>query len=261
MDLSCIISSGDLELYVLGKLSAKETEQVEALAQIFPEVKEEIQRIEQTLEALALEAAVTPSAGVKEKLLQNLPSQQIAPVVPLQQKKGRTTGNTAVLLRIAAVSLLILLVGGSIYFNNRVNSLQNTTAQLQEQVDSKNELLQQWNEAGRFLQKPGVKSIALASVKNEASVFAKIYWNTADTEVYIDAAGLPQAPKGYQYQLWCIRNGTPADAGMIPLNGAIAMHKMKSCAQSEAFAITLEKEGGSPTPTLEQMIVMGKVAG
>jgi hypothetical protein len=36
--------------------------------------------------------------------------------------------------------------------------------------------------------------------------------------------------------------------------------KMKNTkAGSVAFAITLEKEGGNPTPTMEEMYVMGKV--
>jgi anti-sigma-K factor RskA len=34
---------------------------------------------------------------------------------------------------------------------------------------------------------------------------------------------------------------------------------MKNIPKAEAFAITLEKAGGSPTPTLTAMYVMGKV--
>ena len=49
MDLSCIISSGDLELYVLGSLSPEEAYQVEQLMSIFPEVREEVDRISETV--------------------------------------------------------------------------------------------------------------------------------------------------------------------------------------------------------------------
>jgi anti-sigma-K factor RskA len=34
---------------------------------------------------------------------------------------------------------------------------------------------------------------------------------------------------------------------------------MKSFGSAQAFAITLEKAGGSPTPTMDEMYVMAKV--
>ena len=72
LDLSCIISSGDLELYVLDQLPPKEREQIAALAQIFPEVKEEIQRIEAGVEKLASAEAVTPSSHLKDSVLSKI---------------------------------------------------------------------------------------------------------------------------------------------------------------------------------------------
>ena len=38
-----------------------------------------------------------------------------------------------------------------------------------------------------------------------------------------------------------------------------SVQKMKPFAKADAFAITLEKKGGSPSPTMEAMYVMGKV--
>jgi len=35
---------------------------------------------------------------------------------------------------------------------------------------------------------------------------------------------------------------------------------MKSFGRAEAFAITLEKTGGSPTPTMDQMYVIAKIS-
>jgi anti-sigma-K factor RskA len=34
---------------------------------------------------------------------------------------------------------------------------------------------------------------------------------------------------------------------------------MKNIPRAQAFAITLEKKGGNPTPTMEQMFVMGSI--
>ena len=69
MDLCCIIQSGDLELYVMGMLPPEEAGKVETLAQLFPEIKQEIDAIAQTFEAGALQMAVKPTAAAKDKLM------------------------------------------------------------------------------------------------------------------------------------------------------------------------------------------------
>jgi anti-sigma-K factor RskA len=40
---------------------------------------------------------------------------------------------------------------------------------------------------------------------------------------------------------------------------ATGMMKMKNMPKAEAFAITLEKRGGSPEPSMDKLYVMGKV--
>ena len=41
--------------------------------------------------------------------------------------------------------------------------------------------------------------------------------------------------------------------------GIYHIQKMKSFGHAEAFAITLEKTGGSPTPTMDEMYVISKI--
>ncbi len=60
-------------------------------------------------------------------------------------------------------------------------------------------------------------------------------------------------------QLWAIVEGKPVDAGMI--DACSGLCKMKNISNASAFAITLEKRGGSPTPNLEQLQVIGNVTG
>ena len=68
-------------------------------------------------------------------------------------------------------------------------------------------------------------------------------------------------PKGMQYQLWVIKGDKPVDMGMIP-NDMVeegGMMKMNKTTQDgQAFAISLEKEGGNPTPTT--VMVVGGIA-
>jgi anti-sigma-K factor RskA len=79
-------------------------------------------------------------------------------------------------------------------------------------------------------------------------------------EVYVDPTNLPDPAAGKQYQLWAIVDGKPVDAGMISTQkGVYKIQKMKSFGKAQAFAITLENEGGSPTPTMAEMYVIAEI--
>jgi anti-sigma-K factor RskA len=66
-------------------------------------------------------------------------------------------------------------------------------------------------------------------------------------------------PAGKQYQLWAIVDGKPVDAGMIDLNQPIVFQQMKTINSAQAFAVTIENVGGSATPSLETMCLLGNV--
>ena len=67
---------------------------------------------------------------------------------------------------------------------------------------------------------------------------------------------LPPAPPGKQYQFWADVDGRMVDAGMLTGDTA-GIHRMKDMADATAFGVTLENEGGSPTPTLTALYLLG----
>ena len=68
MELTDIISSGVLELYSLGLTSEEENVQVHEWIKLYPEVKNEIDEIQNAMEQYALAHAIEPDASVKQKL-------------------------------------------------------------------------------------------------------------------------------------------------------------------------------------------------
>ncbi len=74
----------------------------------------------------------------------------------------------------------------------------------------------------------------------------------------MDVLRLPPPPSDKQYQLWVIVDGTPADMGVFEaiLTGN-TLQEIPFVENPQAFTVTLEKRGGSPTPTLEEMVVIG----
>ncbi len=278
MDLSCIIQSGDLELYVLGMLPPEEASKVETLAQLFPEIQQELDAIASTFEAGAMQMAVTPSSSVKDKLMASLPAKtgtvaQLetnngAPAKVVEMKPVTEQKSSFSKLAIAASWGLFLLAGAfAVYLYNGNQQLKTDVAALQQnaqaseqQVAELNKKVSSYELYRQLKSNASMTAVMLASVKPEVKQQAEIFWNKATGELYIDPSSLPPAPKGKQYQLWFLIDGQPTDAGMISLND-VAIQKMKQTKPgAQMFAITLEDEGGKPTPDLSALVVAGKVS-
>jgi hypothetical protein len=92
---------------------------------------------------------------------------------------------------------------------------------------------------------------------------AKVYWNQNTQTVYVDAAGLPEPPEGYVYQVWALKLDplTPTSIGLLDnfKTNDSRLFAVSNATGAEAFGITLEPAGGSVSPNLEQLYTLGKV--
>lgn len=164
----------------------------------------------------------------------------------------------------ASMTGLVIFMGLAIYLYTRTQQQTNEMVRIQNNLDSANynvQQLQQENLASgqllRIMQDDNFKPVNLEEVPGKPDATVHVYWNTETKEVYLVDISLPQAPAGKQYQFWAIVDGQPVDGGLLD-NVKQYAQKMATFPKADAFAITLENEGGSPTPTLDQMFVMGK---
>lgn len=282
MDLSCIISSGDLELYVLGMLSAEEAYKIEQLALLFPEVKAEIDAISASLEGMAAASAVEPPPSAKEGLMARLAALKreeeggTVPVIPLAPASTKEQDveheAPAVPLRrrswvmAATLAGLVVCLGIITYlvFSNRQQRAE--VARLQQRADTLNQeymasqqRLQAYEATVQLMHNSDYRRIALVPVPGKPAAAVDVFWKPQTGEVYVMDVSLPAPPAGKQYQLWAIVNGQPVDAGMLS-DAKMQAQKMKAFAAADAFAITLEARGGSPIPTMSALYVMGKTS-
>ncbi len=92
-----------------------------------------------------------------------------------------------------------------------------------------------------------------------------VYWHVSGKHVMIDNSkmDLPPNDKNHQYQLWALVNGKPVDLGVfdVKTDTSRLLINMKDISSAQTFAVTLEKRGGSASPTMNQMIVAGNVSG
>ena len=274
MNVKEFISSGLLEAYVLGAASDAERKEVEQMIALHPEVKAELEAIEDTMFAYAQRNAVEPPAGVKEKILKEITSTprvssvsnkeplreyRIEPAI-IEPKKAERNINV---YAIAASLLLLVSLPVNIYLYMRLSSNE---SKMSAMLDKQNALTKSIQDSALaylamrnehyVLNDPMFKMIELKGLKASPDSKALACWCPDSKELYFSPEKLPAAPKGMQYQLWAIVDGKPVDAGMIKMDSGL--QKMKLIANASAFAVTLEKEGGSDAPHGD-MYVMGTI--
>ena len=279
MDLSCIISSGDLELYVLGMLSDEEVKQVEQLIVLFPQVREEVDRIAATIGALADESAIRPSPSAREELFKKfselsleesgqsqsasasktIANNRSGRVISIGKKPPLFLNIAAILLVVLAASFLIYLVGDNKKKNQTIIALERSLQNRNRDLIQKQQQSNTYSELISLLLDENFRQIKLENLPGKPKATVDIFWHRTTNELLLVDLSLPAVPPGKQYQLWAIVDGQPVNAGMVEEKKLVAQ-KMHAFEKADAFAITLEKAGGSKTPTLQEMFVLGKVS-
>ncbi len=274
MDSKEYISSGILESYILGHASPEEAGILECVMKNNAEVKAAYEEAQKTFELLATAQAVTPPNDLKSKIWDKIQLEQKVedekPVIPLNSvepkletqqigqeirvEQNKSWKNFAV----AATVLFLVSVGANLYWMSSQNEMKNELAVLKSDKQSQNLAMQNLEQKLKITSNPNMLKIVLAGVEKHPESNAVVYWDKTSKDVYLTANSLPKAPEGMQYQLWAIADGKPVSAGMYTgdKDAKIALANIPS---AQAFAITLEKEGGSEIPTMENMYVMGGV--
>lgn len=298
MNIQAYIESGILEEYVLGTVSPQEKQEVECMSHIYPEIKEELLRTESALEEYALKHQATPPPSLKESIFAQMNFETAAEEDTKSDETTEETivpladGTAVVLpvdndarvidnafdrvetkevtpfwskLAVAAAVLLALFAGWSAMQMTDLKRANNEAVAKVESMEADMAAMKaqtEYSEAvAALFRSPTYKHIHLAGLEKSPQSAVSAFWNTQTNEVLIDVQNLPAAPQGKQYQLWSIVDGKPVDNGMLDNTFTGKVMKMKNTKPgAAAFAITLEKEGGNPTPTMEEMYVMGKVS-
>lgn len=256
MDIKEYIQSGVIEQYVLGLATAEEVAELEQLRVKYPELNDAVLNFEKSFEAYLLANPVQPPASVKssletklfgELLPEKISDENITPVYKM-----------SVWRYIAAASIVLLVISTSLnvyFYSGYKNSKQQYEALLTERntLQANNA---SYKQSLQMFDDTSMVHIDMKGMPGKEKNVATVLWDKNSKDVYINAIGMQQIPQGKQYQLWAIVDGKPVDAGVI--NNCIGLCKMKRIDHAEAFAITLEKEGGSASPTLTEMYVMGK---
>lgn len=254
------LESGILELYVYGALTEAEREEVTRAIQEYPELKEEVEQIEDALRELSGAAApYDPQVlllSLKSKLSQR------------PERKTRTYRNFTAIAGWAAS--IILLIGLFMMYdtnrdlNERLTSLEIEQSELKTQIVEAREDAEKTEQLLEALRSRNIEKVPLQGQDFAPTAYATAYWNKSRNLTYIDAQDLPAPPEGMVYQVWSLKLNplTPNSIGLLEdfEENSSRIFIVDNNYDSEAFGITLEPAGGSESPTLEKLMVLGTVS-
>jgi anti-sigma-K factor RskA len=263
------ISSGIIESYILGLASPDEAGILECVMKNNTEVKAAFEEAQKTLEDLATAQAVTPPSDLKSKIWSKIQQEQTVeeiktavstdiPAAKPQEEIKIQGNNNWKAYAIAASVLFLVSVAGNLLWMNDKSQTEEKLAKMQTEKQSQDLAMQKMNQKMEMISNPDMQMVMLKGVEKHTDSKAMVFWDKKTKQVYLNGENLPKAPEGMQYQLWAIADGKPVSAGMYTeeKDSKIALANIP---KAQAFAITLEKQGGSPTPTMENMYVMGEI--
>lgn len=264
MDVKEYIKSGILENYVFNLVNDQEKREVECLRRIYPEIDLELKQLFSNIEELATKQAISPNPNLKDKILQsikNTPQEDISidenksiedpKIIPIKQFS---------ILKIAASIVLLCSIVLSTYLFQKNRTSQMALTQSQNDLTVLKTEFESNKMALNFIYEKNTKIINLKGTDKNPEAIANVYWNKSQKKFLFKNQNLPNPKDQTQYQLWALVDGKPIDLGVINKDEKSISIKSIDFDKIDSFAITLEKEGGSPTPTLEQLVVIGNIS-
>ncbi|UOR07311.1 anti-sigma factor [Hymenobacter aerilatus] len=284
MDIQEYIESGILEQYALGELPEAEQAEVERLAAQHPAIRQELDSVIETLSGYAAQYAQTPPADMRDRVLAgwkaaiDADTAASAPVAAASEPEPVVRSITSApvaeaaprfnWLMAASIAFLLLSVGINFLLYSKWQNAETSLAAVESDrsllaashMAVEKRLGEQTNELS-VLRSDEFRTVALNGTPAAPKASAKVLYNPSTRTVYVDVRSLPEPPAGKQYQLWALDNGKPVDAGVLDYATASgeSLQHMKDIARAQAFAMTVEDAGGSPTPTLSTMTVVGNI--
>lgn len=258
MNIQEYISSGVIELYVLGLCTPEEERELETLRKNYPELHAAILHFETEMENNMLRSGALPPAAVDEKILQKIDSLEVKAKTPIAGNAPVVNMNTAgrAWWKYAAAAAIVLFAitgfwGYNLYRKNK--KLEGTLAAKQ---NTETLPLSDYT----VFTDPAITPVAMYGVGTHSICRCTMFWDKKTGKMYIMIHHLPKSSAAKDYQLWAEVDGKPVSIGIVndEIRGRfIEMTNVPY--RSVAFTVTLEPAGGSPEPTVSETYLAGKI--
>ncbi|GGF40364.1 anti-sigma factor [Echinicola rosea] len=271
MDIQSYIASGKLELFVLGELSDRECEEVIALSKKYPEIKRELEEIEDAMFAFDDKTGVKPSEAVKGKIFDSLSmdfEEEIEPAASTPPVAKQVVLQPWKQFAVASSIVAFLAILAAVYFavqyydvEERFTALLEERNVLSQELDVNQARYNELDEQFETLLSGDYERVPMLGESFELQKNARVdvFWDKGSQNVFVSVNQLASLDEGQDYQLWAIGDDGPVGIGIVKPGETLTLQQMEAAASAGAFAITIEPKGGSEAPTLENLVVIGEV--
>jgi anti-sigma-K factor RskA len=236
----------DLALLALGALQGEERVTLEKHLEGCPACRRELERLRGDMALLALSAAgPAPPSRSRERLLKVIAQE------PRAQKTTERRSSWTFLPWLAAAALL--LVAG--FFWQQSDRLAQRVAQLQDESGQQQAQLERAREVVSTLTSTDALRVTLVAAQTPPQPQGKAIYVRDRSSLIFLASNMPALPPQRIYELWLIpTNGAPIPAGVFKPDArgsaTVVEPPLPAGVDAKAFAITVEPEQGSSTPTM-----------
>ena len=252
------ISSGILEQFVLDELSTAEVREVLAMAERYPEVREEIVLIEDTLQCVAEDLAKAPPPTLRNRILTSIPQEQeeTEPKDIVTKKNKKIHYWQYGVAATFTLKLVVMAIAANFWMK-----WQNTEHKLdamQAQYGSLEQRAQQATQALLAISDPAFETFVLQGPP-ESDARVLVYWNEETLELFVNAAQLPPNQESEQYQLWGTVAGDTISLGGFEVEPRTSLPQIISFEGVDGLSnifISVEPKGGSDSPSQDQIYSM-----
>lgn len=221
------------------------------------------------LEALAEAHATAPPARLRAGLVGAVRADQATARTRRALTRWRTIGTIAAGLALVTTGLYVRERVRAYVEAEALSNLARAKDELERRVDDQGKTLVGLKEALeaqaqmlRVLSGPRTLTASLAPKEGFAGS-GRVLVDAETGEAHVVLAGLPAPGPGKTYELWAIRGDRPPEpAGLVVVGGApataVRVDRIPAPADVAAFAVSIEPEGGSTSPT-GPIVLVGKL--
>lgn len=258
MDKETFLASGLLEQYVLGLTSTQETAEVERWLRQHPELKEEVSAMHDALEKYSLTQGIKPPAHLKSKILHQIDSENpknLLQVEPNAQsaKLIRRSWTRFIWPAVATIALVFTLLKN----NTMVHQLRDVEQELAATKAICEEESQRFQ---AFIQHPATQKVIIKGVDRAPDLAVVVFWNPEEKIAFLDTSTLPTSPEANkQFQIWADVEGEMINLGLLKQAPQDTLLPIAFLEEAESLNITLEPQGGSPHPHVEDLFASSPI--